>query len=131
MLKEAKDPVLVGPAVIAMTVIAGQDSRGRGTDFLRGLELTRSNAPFELLELDPNTIHTLDASRLFERHSVVGVNDKHPDTRFVGGDFLNQRLRWRRLLAGGNAGWTLDPRSGGHLNVVEEFSASPAIAADD
>jgi hypothetical protein len=39
MLEEAEDAVLVTPVVIAMTVMAAEDSASRGADLLRCLEV--------------------------------------------------------------------------------------------
>src|SRR5215472_8019298 len=112
-------------------MIMGEDGGGRGANLLWRLELTRGNAPLELLEPDPHTFHSFQASCPFVCHSVIGVNHKHPDTGFVGSNLLNQRLRRYRLLAGSDTGWTLDPGSGGTLNIVENLPAAPAIAADN
>src|SRR5215471_10656518 len=112
-------------------MIVGEDGGGRGANLLWCLELACDNAPLELLELDPHTFHSFKAPCPFVCHSVIGVNHKHPDTRFVGSNLLNQRLRRHRLLAGGDTGRTLDPGSGGTLNIVENFPAAPAIAADN
>jgi hypothetical protein len=59
------------------------------------------------------------------------MDDEHPHPRRLGGDLLNQRFRWRRFLARGDAERTFDPRTGRGLDVIEHLAAAPAIAADD
>ena len=51
MLEEAKDAVLVGPAVIAMAMIAGEDVGRGGADLLGCLEPALGDALIQLFEL--------------------------------------------------------------------------------
>ena len=66
MLEETKDTPFVAPAVIAVTMIAGEDACGGGTDLLGCFEPPPGNALSQLFESCPHPIHGLDAVRAFE-----------------------------------------------------------------
>ena len=67
VLEEAEGAVLVGPVVIAMTVIAGEDSRRRGADLGGGLEPALGDAAVQGFELDAHARHRLGALRRARR----------------------------------------------------------------
>ena len=92
MLEEAENPVLIAPVVVAVTMMTSQDGGGSGADLLGRFQLSAGDAARQLVELAPHAIHGLDALRLLERQALLGMNDKHADTGFVRGDFLNQCL---------------------------------------
>src|ERR1700674_484066 len=61
MLEEAKLAVLVGPAVIAVAMIAPDNAGGGRADLLRRLEPSLGNALLQLFEPGPHPFHGLDA----------------------------------------------------------------------
>src|SRR5882762_9510373 len=109
-----------------MTVIAAEDFGGRGADLLRRLEPAGGDASLKLHKPCPHTFHGLDALGALEGRPLVGVDDEDPHAGRAGGNLLNQRLGWRRLLAHRDAGTALDPRPGRALDVIKHFAAAPA-----
>ena len=95
MLEEAKLTIAIRPVVIAMTVIALQDSGGRGTDFWRVFEPTIGDPPLQRLELFRRTGLRLIPLSPFISKPLFGANDKHSNAGGIGVNFLNQRL-WDR-----------------------------------
>src|SRR5215831_17573199 len=131
MLEEAEDAVLTSPVVITMTVIARQNPpRGRA-DLLGRLEAAFSDTALQLLKSGAHARHRLVALATLIGLTFFGMDDEHPHPGRLRGDLLNQRFRWRRLLARRDAERTFDPRTGRALDIVEHLAAAPAIAADD
>src|ERR1700689_2229300 len=109
MLEEAKDAALAAPVVVTMAMIAPEDARRRGADLLGGLDLAFGDASLKLLQPGAHAFHRLDALGALIGEALVRLDDEHPPARLIGCPFLNQRLRRRRLLAGGDAGEAFDP----------------------
>src|SRR6516162_3633334 len=95
MLEEAKHSIAIRPVVIAMTVIAFQDSGSGGSDLLRGFEPTVGDPPLQRLELLQHTGFRLIPLGPLVGEPFFGTNDKHSNAGCIGGNFLNQRLRDR------------------------------------
>src|SRR6201982_4270368 len=129
MLEEAKDAIFVGPAVVAMAVIAGQDGCGVGTNLFGRFETATGNTPLQRFHFSPDAVLRLGPLCPLESQALIGVDDEHAHARMVGGNLLNQRLWGRRFLSCRDAGRTFDPRPGRALDIVEHFTTASAVAA--
>src|ERR1700751_4723928 len=130
VLEVTEHAVLVAPAVIAMTMVAVENTRGGCADLLGSLEPTRGDAMRQLFQLDAHTLHGLEAVAALERLSFLGVDYEHPRAGLFGGDLLNPGLGRACLLARSNADRTFDPGTGRALDVVEHLAAAAPVATD-
>src|SRR6201998_3876829 len=131
MLEEVEDAVLISPVVIAMTVIARENPGRSSPDLLGRLEASLGDTLCEFLKPGAHALHRLHALAALESLPFFGMDDEDPHAGRLGGDLLNPRFGWRRLLARRDADRTFDPGTGCALDVVEHFSAATAVAADD
>jgi len=92
MLEEAKDAVGIGPAVIAVSMIASEDLGSGRAGLLGSLELAVGDTPLQLFQSRAHAVHRLDALGALERQALFGVYDEYPHARLVRGHLLNQRL---------------------------------------
>src|ERR1700731_2565450 len=130
-LKETKDAVLQGPVIIAMTMIASQDSGCLGGDLLRSFEPPISDALLQGFEFRPYARHSFAALFALKVQTLLGMDNKLAVSWLFIGNLLNQCLGRSRLLPGRDVDRAFNPGTGRSLNVVEHFTATPAIAADD
>src|SRR6201998_4313987 len=99
MLEEAEDAVLISPVVIAMTVVARENPARSSPDLLGRLEASLGDTSCEFLKPGAHALHRLHALAALEGLPFFVMDDEDPPPGRAGGDLLNLRFGWARLLA--------------------------------